>query len=137
MIEDLLNRLKKVKRTGDGQYLACCAAHDDKSPSMTVREMPDGRVLIHCFAGCSVADILAAVGLEFDALFPDSPIEFAKGERVPFNPRDVLRALSHEATIVYLASSHLQKGKPLSKPDHARLVTAIGRINTAMEAANV
>lgn len=137
MIEDLLSRLDGVKKTGRDSWMAKCCAHDDKSPSMTIREMPDGRILIHCFAGCSVVEILSSIGLDFDALFPEPPVEFAKSERVPFNPRDVLRALSHEATIVYLASSHLQKGEPLTKADHARLITAVGRINVAMEAANV
>jgi hypothetical protein len=137
MIDDLLTRLNKVKRTGSGQWIACCSAHDDKSPSMTIREMPDGRVLLHCFAGCEVHDILAAVGLDFDALFPDQPIEYAKGERVPFNPRDVLRALAHEAAVVLIASSQMQQGKPLSEVDHKRLIKAVGRINTAAEACHV
>lgn len=138
MIDDLLSRLKKVRRTGQGQWIACCAAHDDKSPSMTIRELPDGRILLHCFAGCETYDILTAVGLEFDALFPEKLIDqVVKGERVPFNPRDILRALAHEATITALASIQITKGIPLSKKDHERLLVASNRILTASEAARV
>lgn len=133
--DQILACLSKVKKTGDRQWIACCPAHEDKSPSMTVKELDDGRVLIHDFAGCDPLSILAAIGLTFEALFPiDTKWEQAKGERVPFNPRDVLRALSHEIFIVAVASSDLAKGKALSEADHKRLLLAVGRIHTAAEA---
>lgn len=136
-VQGLLSRLDKVRRTGEGQWVACCPAHQDRSPSMTIRELPDGRVLVHDFAGCEVSDILAAVGLTFDALFPEKSPDFAKGERVPFNPRDVLKALAHESMIMALASSSIQQGKKLEKVDHDRIVLAAGRINTAASMCHV
>jgi hypothetical protein len=39
--------------------MACCPAHDDRNPSLSVRRAPDGRVLVHCFAGCSLHADLA------------------------------------------------------------------------------
>ncbi len=69
-IDRLLERLERVKATGPGRWSACCPAHDDKSPSLAIRELGDERVLLHCFTGCSTADVLAAVGLEFADLFP-------------------------------------------------------------------
>jgi DNA primase len=51
-VDAFLDKLTKVKRTGNGTWLACCPAHEDRSPSMSVRELDDGRVLVHCFAGC-------------------------------------------------------------------------------------
>jgi len=72
---DVLQLLTKVKRTGDGQWIACCPAHEDRSPSMTIKELSDGRVLIHDFAGCSVDEILGVLGLEFDVLFPEKDPE--------------------------------------------------------------
>jgi hypothetical protein len=39
--------------------MACCPAHDDRNPSLSVRRAPDGRVLVHCFAGCSLDAVLA------------------------------------------------------------------------------
>ena len=72
-IETLLSRLEKVKPNGSGKYLACCPAHTDKSPSLSIKETEDGKILIHCFSGCAVADIVAAVGLELSDLMPDNP----------------------------------------------------------------
>ena len=63
-IDNLLSRLHKVKKTGPDRWLACCPAHEDKTPSMAIRELGDGRILIHDFAGCSVEAILDAVGLK-------------------------------------------------------------------------
>ena len=70
-IDNVLARLEKVKRTGNGTYIACCPSHEDKNPSLSIRDLPDGRILIHCFAGCDVYSILASIGIEIDALFPE------------------------------------------------------------------
>ena len=71
-IQKVLGRLEKVRRKGEGQYMACCPAHDDKSPSLSVAESKDGRVLIKCFGGCGALDVITAIGLEWDDLFPES-----------------------------------------------------------------
>ena len=70
-IDLLVDSLEKVHNKGHGEYIACCPSHDDKSPSLTVKELPDGRILIHCFAGCSPLDIVNAVGLTMGDLFPE------------------------------------------------------------------
>jgi hypothetical protein len=131
--ETLLSRLDKVRRTGAGRWIARCPAHDDKSPSLSIRELDDGRVLLHCFGGCSVPDVMAAVGLELDALFPDRPIGGKKPERRPFSAADALRALAFEGTIVFLAAKDVRAGKALSDGDMERLAISVGRINAALE----
>jgi hypothetical protein len=65
----LLGRLERVKQTGPGRWLACCPAHEDRSPSLSIRETDDGRVLLHDFGGCEVGDVLAAPGLALADLF--------------------------------------------------------------------
>ena len=40
----LLSILEGVKRTGPGRWMARCPAHGDKSPSLSIRELDDGRV---------------------------------------------------------------------------------------------
>ena len=46
-----------------------CPAHEDRSPSLTVTEGDDGRVLMHCHGGCDTADILARLELTAGDLF--------------------------------------------------------------------
>lgn len=38
-----------------------CPAHADATPSLSVTRKPDGRVLVHCFAGCDGADVIDAL----------------------------------------------------------------------------
>ncbi len=71
-VDRVLERLSNVKRSGSG-WTACCPAHDDKRPSLSVGIGDDGRVLLRCFAGCSIASIVAAVGLRQQDLFGPSP----------------------------------------------------------------
>ena len=53
-----------------GGYLARCPAHKDHAPSMSIGEGDDGRILLHCWAGCETSDIVAALGLRWSDLFP-------------------------------------------------------------------
>ncbi len=139
MIDDLLSRLDKVRKTGPGRWNARCPAHDDKSPSLTVRELDDGRILIHCFTGCSPADVLAAVGLEFADLFPPDSraIGHANPERRPFPAADVLRALNRETLIVAAAAGFLLEGRALSDEDRERLALAFERIQEGVAYSGV
>lgn len=129
--EALLAQLESFKRTGDGRWIARCPAHEDRRASLAVRELGDGRVLAHCFAGCSINEVLAAVGLEMSALFPEKITLDGKPERRPFPAADVLRAVSFETLIVSLAAAQLAKGKPIAGDDLARLNLAASRLQAA------
>lgn len=50
---------------------ARCPAHEDKRPSLSIREGRDGRILLHCFAGCSSGEVVAALGLTWGDLFAE------------------------------------------------------------------
>lgn len=41
-------------------WMAKCPAHDDRNPSLSIRET-DGKVLLHCHAGCAQRDVIAAL----------------------------------------------------------------------------
>jgi hypothetical protein len=132
----LLSRLDRVKQTGAGRWIARCPGHDDKSPSLAIREIDDGRVLIHDFAGCSAGEVLSAVGLEFDALFPERPVEHHfKKERRPFSALDALRCIAFEATLAAVCASNVARGIQLTDADISRAHTAAGRIQHALEVA--
>lgn len=132
----LLGRLERVRKTGNGRWVAQCPAHDDKGPSLSVREVDDGRVLIHCFAGCETQGVLGAVGLTFEDLFPERRGNgSAPRERRPFNASDVLRCLSFEALILCQYANLLAKGESLSADAKGRLLMAASRFQRGVEVA--
>lgn len=47
-----------------------CPAHNDKNPSLSLGLGRDGRILLHCYAGCKLDDILGPWGLKSSDLFP-------------------------------------------------------------------
>jgi hypothetical protein len=131
----LLERLQGVRRTGEARWMAKCPGHEDRRASLSIRELSDGRILVHCFAGCEVEAVLASVELDFDALFPPRSIEHAAGVRPAVPASDVLRAIVQELDIVMLAAGDLERGRPISESDHARLRLARERIGAAIEVA--
>jgi hypothetical protein len=62
-----------ARRTGAGRWTAKCPAHDDSSPSLSIASGRDGRVLLRCWAGCSLDAILKASDLTIKNLFPQGP----------------------------------------------------------------
>lgn len=66
----VLARLDAARRNGSG-WSARCPAHDDAVPSLSVSEGHDGRVLLHCHAGCTPEAVLAALEMTPADLFPD------------------------------------------------------------------
>lgn len=69
-MQNLLSRLPGHKPAGNGQFAAQCPAHDDKHASLSVGTGDDGRVLIHCQAGCPTLNVIHALGLKFADLYP-------------------------------------------------------------------
>ena len=51
-IEDLLAKLDGVVPRGQGQWVALCPAHDDKTQSLSIGVGDGGRPLVYCHAGC-------------------------------------------------------------------------------------
>jgi hypothetical protein len=61
------------RRIGSGRWIARCPSHHDRSPSLSIASGRDGRVLLRCFAGCELSDVLRSAGLKIDNLFPGPP----------------------------------------------------------------
>jgi len=133
MINNLLSRLSKVKPTGRNTYLACCPAHDDKSPSLSIKEEHDGHILLHCFAGCSASDIVGTIGIDIGDLFPPEPVHHKAPVRKKFYATDILAAIKFESKIVLMASYELRRNKSLEEIDMKRLELAYERIREAID----
>lgn len=56
---------------GDGQYSAKCPAHGDQHNSLSVSASKDGKILLHCHAGCTPEEIVEALGLTMKDLFAE------------------------------------------------------------------
>ncbi len=69
-IDEIRPLLHGFKQVGKGQYKACCPAHDDKNPSLSISETENGHVLLNCFAGCSQEAIANSLGVSAGELKP-------------------------------------------------------------------
>jgi hypothetical protein len=127
----LLDRLEGVKSTGQGRWLARCPAHEDRSPSLSIRELGDGRLLLHDFAGCSAGDVLEALGLSLADLYPDGP----RGSFRPSHSRvpagDVLQAIAHEVDVAALILAGVVDRRAIQAGEFERLALAASRIGGA------
>lgn len=134
IIETLLSRLTKVKSTGRGRWIACCPAHGDRNPSLSVRELSDGRVLLHCFSACEPGAILDAVSLTFSDLFPE-PLtrEALPRTRGGISAHEALECLRSESAVLAILASDAASGKAL---DADRAALCAGRIASALEAVH-
>lgn len=130
--DELLDRLRSVKPSGQQRWMALCPAHDDtRGRSLSIRE-DNGRILLHCFAGCDVVSICGAIGLELKDLMPPS---LARGRhhdldahRVPCGA--LLEFIDHEALVVWNFAQILKK-RGLKAEEWRRLTAATRRISDA------
>lgn len=81
-VNKILERLETHRKTSANQWVAVCPSHNDRSPSLHVREKEDGRILIHCKAGCGANQVLDALGLRYSDLFPDTDENYRGFKRI-------------------------------------------------------
>lgn len=132
LVDDLLRRMDGVRRTGPGRWIARCPAHEDRTPSLSIKLTDDGRILIHDFAGCPVEDVLAAVGLEIKDLFP--PRDPPPGGLRPRNgipetrARDLVELAAREALICAIVAGDVIEGRGTTVADCQRARQAVETI---------
>lgn len=138
----VLDRLVAVRRTGQSSWLARCPAHEDRTPSLSVRQGDDGRVLLYCFAGCGAVDVIDALGLDWPDLFPPRLESYGstrrrRGGAPPIPARDALAILDQEALTVEIIAGRLAEGEPLEQHvgDLELAAGRIGAIRLAWEMA--
>lgn len=71
-MSNVLSRLKDVVTRGSG-WTALCPSHDDNRNSLSASLGDDGKVLLHCHAGCEFTSVVAALDLKPANLMPDKP----------------------------------------------------------------
>ena len=109
----ILNGLDKVRKSGSG-WVACCPAHDDKKPSLSISEGRQGVVLVKCWSGCAQADVIQALrdrGLWGSAQHGDRPRPAPRPRDTGPDPEDSRRM--QQAAAKYEAA----RGPVLDFPD--------------------
>jgi putative DNA primase/helicase len=101
--DDLEHRARQIVERHSGTWrrgkgMCCCPAHDDRTPSLSVT-LGNKAILFHCFAGCTNADVLAALdraGVRTRDLF-DPILSAAPEPKDPDRATDNARRLWQEA----------------------------------------
>lgn len=133
--ETLLVKLERVRSTGPSRWLASCPAHEDRSPSLSIRETDDGKVLLHCFGGCDTGAVLGALCLTVSDLFPARSSDSAP-RRAGVPASDLLRVVCADITLCALLASEIVSSGRLSADDwrtFARAAARIGRVRDTLE----
>lgn len=138
-VEVILGRLDGIRESGRGWRADCPVGHRSRG-TLSIAEGDDGRVLLHCFVGCSAADVLTALGLTLPDLFPERMPPATPEARRELRRRAkesswsaALCVLAREAAVVLAASATLLRGHVLRDEDHGRLALAERRIHAARE----
>jgi len=107
--KDILQRLDKVRGISPN-WSARCPAHDDKNPSLSIKETQDGTVLLHCHARCATEDVVSKLGLKMSDLYSDNT-----------NPaKSLIEAYSYEDALgneSYQVLRYSDKSFPIRQPD--------------------
>lgn len=134
-LDDVLERLArhKLRPNGNGRWRACCPAHGGANPTaLSIGVGDDGRVLLKCWHGCGVDDVVDALGLDVANLFPPRPR--AGSGSPPIERRHLITAgqaldvLEEEIHLAVVVASSLAQGKPLDAPTRERLLRAAARV---------
>lgn len=88
--------LPQVTRIGR-EYFCNCPAHDDAQPSLHISEGRNGRILLHCFGGCSCEQVCNAWGITLADLYPENPMP---DTRPTISPRGQSTAKKRKTKII-------------------------------------
>jgi hypothetical protein len=89
-LEGVFSQLKGVRKSLHGR-VACCPAHSDREPSLSIGLGDKGQILLKCFAGCSVERIVEAIGMTLADLFPSTlPLPGSQAKEAQRHPLSLL-----------------------------------------------
>lgn len=137
----LIERLERVHQAAPDRWRAVCPAHESKhrTQSLAIREMPDGTVLLKCFAGCGALNVIKKVGLKPADLF-------APTWRAPNEPRragkpnywqgmkEAVKTLKAECQFMAIIAADIADGRAVPTHEAERCLSAALKIKAAIEA---
>ena len=117
-VQIILDKLDKVRSTGKNKWIACCSSHKDKTPSLSITELDNGQVLIHCYAGCSPESIVASLGVSLADLYPDNKLPY-----IPTYHKKNSK-MTVDQWVIELAKADRKAGKKITEKDKEREIEA-------------
>ena len=69
-----IEKLQGKEEKSSYEYMALCPHHGDARLSLWVKLEENGRIAIHCHAGCSASDVCNALGFKLRILYPTPQI---------------------------------------------------------------
>lgn len=86
---------------------------------MAIGQGEDGRILIHCHSGCSAHDIVTAIGLQLQDLFPDTSRHYpSMMQHIHTRPK----SLAHDDRVLGLAEGI---DRPFTSEEKAAIKRAV------------
>ncbi len=143
-IQHFAGSLERVRWGSSGRVVACCPAHPDRNPSLSI-SLGERGLLVKCWAGCAVEEIVQAMGLRTADLFYDGNSDQQQPRRRPRRPihkpwrydwRRISRDVLHYADTLFLRTeSVLAVARHVSINDWTddELHAALGAIAQAYE----
>jgi 5S rRNA maturation endonuclease (ribonuclease M5) len=119
------------RKTSAG-WQAKCSAHDDTNASLTVSAGNDGRILLHCHAGCSTEAVVGAIGLAMADLFAAKP-------QAPIKPKIVATYdyTDEAGVLIYQSVRYVPKDFRVRRPDPTGITKYVWNIAAASQVRRV
>jgi hypothetical protein len=140
-VDALLSRLEAVRPVSNGRWRARCPAHDGRNRDvLSIGETSDGTLLVKCFAGCSAADVVAALGMELHDLFPRVDWQSSgEHQRRPRRPRvdwpAAILACERDLLLVKIVLAQIARRESVNDIDAAACQAAATRVYLLVQEA--
>lgn len=131
-MNEFLSRLVPydLKQVGSNRYVARCPAHHEKTPSLSITVMDDGKTVAYCFGcGADGIGIVESLGLKPSDLFPEGDDfnreEYKHKKQIQFQRKQFME----DYRLIKLGESDLAKGKKFNDHDRKVFKEAVQRVN--------
>ena len=126
-------RLFRAKRSGNWKgrpsFSAKCPSHRDRMPSLSITEGANGSTYLHCFRGCTTAEILSAKGMRMGDLFADSGFKPSPEMRRVWADEERLKLCERQHGLAIMAQAVLPEERPYWAAVERNKAVEIGQLS--------
>ena len=130
-LETFLGKLSGVKKYGQGWRAICPVCGGKNNSKLSVKEGNTGAVLIKCFAGCEVDEIVGAVGMDLTDLFPPRDSQ-GKPQRGAFR-YEAVREMRGELGAAWILLAQIGRGGDVSARDRKSALRLAHKCSTLLQ----